>query len=177
MLSVSTRSGRGQRRLPSLLVSQTRTHSPLTACVELRQQFVAESGASLPMMKLAGRWSSSTVAEGFIAKSKRTLKTIAEGVGLDEVAGSTVASAVRVDDASNDHGNDIQEVSRELENVPPNKRTRTDKSVTTEMHGIHIRVYHFENVPGTFYFGLPAPVPQIQSTHPRSPLVLQIPRK
>jgi len=44
---------------------------------------MANSGMSLPLLKIAGGWKSSTVAEGYVAQSELTKRTIADHIILE----------------------------------------------------------------------------------------------
>ncbi len=44
----------------------------------------ADSGCSLPLMKIAGNWKSSTVCERYIAESSLTKRKIGEQLGLND---------------------------------------------------------------------------------------------
>ena len=45
---------------------------------------LADSGCSLPLMKIAGNWKSSTVCERYIAESSLTKRKIGEQLGLND---------------------------------------------------------------------------------------------
>jgi len=117
---------------------------------------LAESGASLPLMKIAGGWKSSTVAENYIAKSELTKRKISDRISLGKSA---------EDDEENDE--------------PPNKRSNTastssqahgpEQSVTLNNSGQHC-VFHFN-------FHAPTTVAEHHTGGGTgSPLVLRLPK-
>lgn len=109
---------------------------------------LAESGASLPMMKIAGGWSSSSVAEGYINTSKRTLQIVADGLGI----GSREVSknlAVSVVEDSHDEP--------QILHASKKRRESNENQVPNTVNNI-AQQFTFGTVTNcTFYFGIPAP--------------------
>lgn len=121
------------------------------------------------MMKIAGGWSSSTVAEAYISRSKRTILQVADGIGLNKVQGYTVPETVTVGDS----------------NEPPTKKQKHNE---TTIYNIGVQnTYHIETMAGNFYIGLPPNYQNALATtqgvvHEPSdqnmpPLILRIPTK
>lgn len=120
------------------------------------------------MMKIAGGWSSSTVAESYIARSKRTIQQVAAGIGFNSAAGYTVAEV----STSTASANTVQE--------SPAKKMRSNENIVYHI-GVQ-NTYHVENMSGNFYIGYPPALPATcnppqVSKAPNSPLVLRIPLK
>ncbi len=124
------------------------------------------------MMKIAGGWSSSSVAESYIASSKRTLLQISDGIGMNETSGYTVlpVSVAAVD----------RETSADMPMIEKMKKMRVNDTVstnTTTNNVVAQNTYHFENFSGNFYITAPqAPaVPIAPATEER--LFLRLPAK
>jgi hypothetical protein len=70
---------------------------------------LAESGASLPVMKIAGSWKSSSVAEGYIAQSVLTKRSIAEAIDILDEKDENPSKVVKVANETID--SDVQQSS------------------------------------------------------------------
>ena len=116
--------------------------------------WLAESGASLPMMKIAGGWSSSSVAESYIARSKRTMVQLATALEMPvSKAGPEITVAAEKENSS--------AASNE---ISPTKRTKQlIEGVANVSIGQQLTFGSVQNC--TFYFGWP-PVPPAPTAPP-----------
>lgn len=116
---------------------------------------LAESGASLPLMKIAGGWASASVAEGYISTSKRTLQVVADGLGIgDRKVGDSII------------------ISSQMIESPPVKKQKPcgDENMGGNNLNNIAQQFTFGSVSNcTFYFGVPAP--EAAPTKPIPPVV------
>jgi len=116
---------------------------------------LAESGASLPIMKIAGGWKSSTVAEGYIQKSDHTKRKIADRMGLID------------GDETAEHEIDENEQPSKRSHNAQSSSSSSAQGVTVVNHGAQCN-FNFNFVNNEAH--------AVSSEATRSPLIIRIPK-